>query len=316
MNSPLLTIAIPTYNRAELLSICLESILSQLDADSLAEVELLVSDNASTDNTEQVVEAFAKECKIFYFKNKSNLGFDGNFIQCFDKSHGKYLWVFSDDDLLLPGALLQILSMLRSNDYGVLQLGAVGYIKDVKEVESFFQPKSLDVDVYNDPMAFFENLNYMATFITGIIVNKTTLAKGSGFTDYVGTNLVQVSWVINGIFSGMPNAHVKTETLACKHGNSGGYKFITTFSEKYNVILKKMVDNGYDKRIIDITNRSLITEYFPSRIKHLLYGNTDFENEQGFQVLFKCFKGYPTFWTKIFPIYFRYWLKRYVLSRG
>lgn len=74
MIQPLLTIAIPTYNRAEKLEVLLE----QLTADTAYDptrVEIVVSDNASTDHTAQVVARFAD---IRYHRNETNIGY-GNF---------------------------------------------------------------------------------------------------------------------------------------------------------------------------------------------------------------------------------------------
>ena len=101
---PLLTIAIPTYNRAA----CLKDLLSAL-ADQLKDeprVELIISDNASPDETPSVVQDFvARGLQVRYIRNAQNIGPDANFLQCFEAARGKYVWVFSDDDLIIPGAV-------------------------------------------------------------------------------------------------------------------------------------------------------------------------------------------------------------------
>src|SRR5450432_824838 len=101
-DQPLLTIAIPTYNRGRNLSNLLGSLAPQLKDES--RVELIVSDNGSTDDTAAVVrQAAARGLRLTSLRNASNLGFDGNFLQCFHKATGKYFWLFGDDDFITPG---------------------------------------------------------------------------------------------------------------------------------------------------------------------------------------------------------------------
>ena len=80
---PLLTIAIPTYNRSACLAQLLEALAPQLMGES--RVELIVSDNASPDDTSAVVAAFRdKGFALNYSRNETNIGADANFIKCFE----------------------------------------------------------------------------------------------------------------------------------------------------------------------------------------------------------------------------------------
>lgn len=74
---PKITIAIPTYNRAKLLTEAIESVLVQTYED----FELLISDNASTDETKNVVVSF-KNPRIRYHRNKKNIGMMNNWNKC------------------------------------------------------------------------------------------------------------------------------------------------------------------------------------------------------------------------------------------
>ena len=69
MISPKVTIAIPTYNRAQLLKISMQSVLDQ----DYPDFRILVLDNASSDNTEEVVRSFS-DTRITYHRNKKNVG--------------------------------------------------------------------------------------------------------------------------------------------------------------------------------------------------------------------------------------------------
>ena len=95
----LLTIAIPTYNRKNLLKRALDSIIPQLNSN----IELLVSDNASNDGTDKMMT----NCYLMvrYLKNEVNKGSDYNFLQCYKEARGKYVILLGSDDRLASGAL-------------------------------------------------------------------------------------------------------------------------------------------------------------------------------------------------------------------
>ena len=308
MTNFLLTIAIPTYNRADLLRQCISAIVTQIPADFAESVEIIVSNNASSDNTKEVVEEMSAKWPIVYFENVQNLGPDANILQCFTKAQGRYVWIFSDDELLLPGVMKHLLNLLPGEEYGIIHLVPVAYYESVSELSHYYNPNELNVTTYTDAIKFYSYLSYMATFITSIILNKAILPEDVNYGEFLGTNLVQLGWVMRAVFSGKKNVTIPTNTLACKQENSGGYKFITTFSKNYNTVLRGLVKQGIDSRVIDITNEHLITRFLPGPLKDILYKPTNFYQENGFSVLVKCFGKYSSFWKVIFPIYASYWL--------
>ena len=81
--NPLLSISIPTWNRAKFLAISLESFLDQMKGINPEKVELFVSDNCSDDNTAEVVKSYIdKGLPITYNKNEENIGASRNFLRC------------------------------------------------------------------------------------------------------------------------------------------------------------------------------------------------------------------------------------------
>jgi glycosyltransferase involved in cell wall biosynthesis len=92
---PLVTIAIPTYNRAEYLAHALESAVKQ----TYQNIEIIVSDNCSTDCTENVVRGF-NDPRIKYFKQKKNVGPDPNWNFCLQHATGMFFLLLQDDDLI------------------------------------------------------------------------------------------------------------------------------------------------------------------------------------------------------------------------
>jgi glycosyltransferase involved in cell wall biosynthesis len=98
MSQDRVTIAIPTYNRAKLLGISLTSALEQ----DYKDIDVLVLDNASTDDTEHVVRSF-DDSRITYIKNASNIGLYRNWNRAVALNNNPYLCILQDDDVLLPG---------------------------------------------------------------------------------------------------------------------------------------------------------------------------------------------------------------------
>src|SRR5215210_40594 len=99
-SSPLLSICIPTYNRAELLRSALHSVVRQA-ARIGAEVEVVVADNCSTDNTTDVVEWARQFGEIRYYRNQDNFGVNYNILQLVNSlAKGEFCWLLGDDDLV------------------------------------------------------------------------------------------------------------------------------------------------------------------------------------------------------------------------
>lgn len=105
-----LSICIGTFNRAEFIGATLESIIIQ----STSDCEIVVSNNASTDDTEQIVSEYARRFpRLRYFRQDTNIGLDRNFDYAVEQARGEYCWLMPDDDLLKPGAVARILDALR-----------------------------------------------------------------------------------------------------------------------------------------------------------------------------------------------------------
>lgn len=102
-----LTVGIPTWNRAHELRTALESVIAQWN-DALAErVDILICDNASTDETPDVADSYAARYpgRIFCHRQLTNLGFSGNVDALFRHARGDFVLILSDDDALAPNAL-------------------------------------------------------------------------------------------------------------------------------------------------------------------------------------------------------------------
>jgi len=99
---PKVSICIPTYNYGQFIAETIESVLAQTYAD----YELIVVDNCSSDDTRSIVAAYvAKDERIRYFCNESNLGMVGNWNRCLTYVRGEYVKILCSDDLLAPSCI-------------------------------------------------------------------------------------------------------------------------------------------------------------------------------------------------------------------
>ncbi len=118
---PVLSICILTYNRERTLRETLDSILPQVQG--MSEVDVLVSDNASTDGTPQLVQGYmARYPNLRYHRNAANLKVDGNIVACVKNARGEYISFFSDDDIALPGNYAAILREIAARRPAIICL--------------------------------------------------------------------------------------------------------------------------------------------------------------------------------------------------
>ncbi|NLW46403.1 MAG: glycosyltransferase family 2 protein, partial [Firmicutes bacterium] len=150
-----LTVAIPTYNRANYLRYAIDSVLSQ----SYEDFELIILDNASEDDTKSVVEFF-KDDRIQYIRNNINIGMEKNFNKAIEESKGEYLIVLSDDDVMDSNLLMEEVNILDNNT-DVIVVSANCSIID--ENGFIFQEKCMNMD--ND--VIFDRFDYIKQSLEG-----------------------------------------------------------------------------------------------------------------------------------------------------
>lgn len=115
--NPTISIGMPVYNGENYIAAALNSILAQ----SFSDFELIISDNASTDGTEEVCRNYqARDARIRYYRNPSNWGAAKNHNQVFELSSGRYFKWASHDDVLAPDFLSRCVSVLEEDSSVVL----------------------------------------------------------------------------------------------------------------------------------------------------------------------------------------------------
>jgi len=100
--APKVSVCIPTYNYGRFIGDAIESVLAQ----TFDDFELVVVDNCSTDDTREIVERYAaRDVRIVYYINDTNLGMVGNWNRCLELARGMYVKILCADDVLLPECL-------------------------------------------------------------------------------------------------------------------------------------------------------------------------------------------------------------------
>lgn len=112
MANPKVSVLIPAYNYAHYLGEAIESVLAQTYGD----FEIIVMDNCSEDNTEEVVRSYTeKDARVLYFKNSSNIGMYRNYNQSLLYASGEYIKFLNADDTFEPTLLEKFVNVMESD---------------------------------------------------------------------------------------------------------------------------------------------------------------------------------------------------------
>ena len=225
---PLLSICIPTYNRAEYLVGALENIISDPAFDE--RVEIVISDNASTDDTENVVGYFIKlYSNIYYYKNPENIR-DQNFMLALSRGRGKYLRLFNDTLRLKHRVLQTMLDIIINTP----ETEAIFFMQDISfngNIERICEIKGAN--------ELLSEVSYYITWIANFGCWSTKINKINNPNKYASLQLTQVDWFLQ---IAETNLTIKIyfgdyfNSILPKH--KGGYNIFEVFVNNYLRILK------------------------------------------------------------------------------
>jgi abequosyltransferase len=227
-NRPLLTIAIPTCNRSEYLRQLLDSLRDELR--NQPKVRLLISDNASTDDTAETVKAEQlRGTQVDYIRNTTNVGPDANFLQCYEQSISKYVWIFSDDDVLRPGTVGRVLEYLSGDEYELVFLAPRGFSKDLALTRP--GPSGKAPIECKDAAQFLRRVHIFTTLISCNIIKKDRVEaiEHRPFAELVGSCLMQLGWTYTALRAHRKSLFIGDELVCYRLGNTGGYGVCRVF---------------------------------------------------------------------------------------
>jgi abequosyltransferase len=295
---PLLTLAVPTYNRANCLRELLSGLAEQLKNEP--RVELIISDNASPDETPAVVADFiACGLKVRYIRNSENIGADANFLQCFEQASGKYVWLFSDDDLIVPGGVSKIVSYCEAADYDLISLSNYPF-----EEAHLGTPAGERYDAIEiiDPREYAARVHVFFTFISGNIINKdTVLSAGQRpFSELIGTSLIQLGWTYTALNRFSRGLYIREKLIGVRLNNTGGYKLFQVFGSTLATLTKTWLQSESLRQIVI---NGTVQRFWPSMLFEYKKGASSFKDQTKPQyALTPLYRDNLRYWLFAYPI--------------
>ena len=257
MNNPLVSVIIPTYNRKDMLKIAIDSVLKQ----DYKNIELIVSDNASTDDTNILMEEYlSKYHNINYVRREKNLGPFLNGREAYKVALGKYLIFLCDDDYFISSTFFtNAVKAMEENENIVLVRGIVQtyYSNEDKYVLSSHNSKKYikGIDYF---LNYYQKEEYDHITSTFAMMRKSALDKCGIYTNY-DENLYE-TWIYLYLFLYGDVYFLTDEIIGCynEHGlNKDSYDLSTlTDFDSLIKISKELITKGkelypqYEKDII------------------------------------------------------------------
>ncbi|HLP81282.1 MAG TPA: glycosyltransferase family 2 protein [Nitrosomonas sp.] len=250
--APLLSIAIPTYNRSSRLRECLNMLterISELNYKA-SHIEIVVVDNASTDETAEVVKSFyLKFERLVYAKNDRNLGIDGNIHRCSQLATGVFVQLLSDDDVLLPGALLHLLEQIdRYSSADFLFLNPVTFVDSLPSDKELKPEIFINSDIVCvDQNQVIATCGIWLTFLSSFVFRRSAWNRSDSLEKYLGTDIYLSYALFDLLSKAAISIIVARPLIAARAHFSGSYRIFYAFGFQWAALLLERAPSlGFD----------------------------------------------------------------------
>ncbi|MCI5051702.1 MAG: glycosyltransferase [Simkaniaceae bacterium] len=298
-----LAICIPTFNRVACLEKLLKSVVPQLEKD----VQIVVSDNASSDGTEELASRYP----IKYIRQPTNIGPDRNALQAIAAADAKYCWIFGDDDLFEPWAMRRVLPHLNRNLAGI-SVGVRTYDCELRHPIPDWNPtKVRGLTAFADMKSFIDAMGTSMSFIGRQLFRRDLWLKvveeedisqyfGGYFHVYVIYRIMQMhpSWLY------IPQKCVRwrssNEARSPQEAISANQRLLMIDAFSYEKILNDVFGpaSPYYRKSLD----PFLRIHLPARIRKMKYLSAPFSQHlQNLEVIGQKYWREPLFWWKIAP---------------
>jgi acetyltransferase-like isoleucine patch superfamily enzyme len=270
MKMPKISICIPTKNRSIFLQKCLHSICTQSSFIEEDSVEIVISDNNSNDNTQEIAEFYTNRypTKIFYSKNEKDIG-DKNFAKSLSLGKGDLLKLCNDSIIWEDGSLkeiLEIIDLAKESKPILFFLNGHGYIDESSTV-------------CNGHDEFINHVSYFETWIGSFSIWKIHLNELTDFDRYSHLHLTQVDVLHRLINKGNPVISLNKNYFSVQDvGSKGGYSLSKVFGNNYLSILSEYSNSISSQSFYNLRKRvlsELIIPYYLNKLHN--FDKTDFE---------------------------------------
>ena len=298
---PLLTIAIPTYNGGRTIRNMLNLLLPQCKD----QVEIIISDNCSTDDTQEIIKNFKHNWEIInYHRNEINIGPDANFLQCMKMANGTFTWLVSDDDIVFEGAVIKILQFLKAHkNVGLVYLTTRDFRGTYTDIDScsVHKPEVNEDLCTRDKTEFMRYAGSYWGFMSSYLCNTKKFREIHNPEVYFGTYWLQ-SYI-----HALCAAGNETEIGIVKGPCVGAGVYINTANFD-----SALINGIYYKKMLDfMSNRAGFKAHQLKRLyinRLCLLGRHDVIKEKSSGIkkinkktLFQCTWKYPIAWITLYP---------------
>lgn len=310
-----LTVCIPTYNRSGYLREAIESVQAAAAGLSIDQVEILVSDNASTDDTAGVIKELQSKSgfKLVYRRNEKNLGFDGNVLAMVAAAEGEYCWLLGDDDKIAPGALKLILAEIDLRENIDLFFGDKEDFNEDFSQEFKKRPifKGTEQQIFDfsknglkEYFAYSDKLINFFNFISCLVVKRSKWLAVPDPQRFVGSGYIHLYMVMSMLWkNGGGRLKTLPEPIVYRRWGTdriaGIIKRLRGDIEAYDAISREVLT---DRRYVRRLNRLLLkNDVYSWAVRARIEEGRRFYTE-ALPLLFDHFWSYPLFWSKIVPL--------------
>ena len=290
-NKCLISICIPTYNRASYLDHAIKSIIENCDD---LDIELVVSNNASTDNTTEIVSKYQLEYPfIKYYINDENVGFDNNILLCVQRASGK-----------TTDAVKEAIEFIKNNNYPTVAV--INWeLVDLNGVITRKHVVNIDKDVYtNDPSIYLRTVSNKLAFISSIIIKKECIAIDKTIEGLIESGYIQVGILFNAI-KASPSIAIMAKVLITQTAQERIGENIGNYIYGIHAILWSYQRDGLFSylAVYKVTNKIMINFIFhQSRNLELRFYLHSMIKEFGWSFLIRAYYRYPLFWLLCLPL--------------
>jgi abequosyltransferase len=309
--SHILSICIPVYNRVSEISETLDSVIEQI----CDEVNIVISDNASTDGTFNVIEQYSScydNIKLFRWEN--NVGADRNYLKVVEMADGEFCWLLGSDDKLENGAISRILKEIKNNrNFCGLSVNSRNYDSNLKiplkQTFIYIKASELSHDhTFSSAEECFSVLGSHFGYISAQIVNKREW-----------DNIVKYKEI-----SKFCNAYVHVYIIAEMLKNNPSWKYIhdklvgwRSGNDSFLIdgrLRRLAIDvNGYSEIVESVYGKSFVRQRLLSRVAttyvwHAILGlklhRTPMKDLWcAFKMCASTYWYIPKFWINTFPLF-------------
>ena len=166
-----LTIAIPSHNKSYLLNQALNSIIDEGDFNE--EIDILISDNSPSNDIKDLYDRkFSKQKKINLIDSSKFSCLDSNVNRSVEASKGEYVWIFGDDDLIVPGSIISIIRHLKKHKPSILVVNSQSFNQNGIIEKKRVPIKNNLVYGAEENDIFLANFGSYLTYLGAIVVKK------------------------------------------------------------------------------------------------------------------------------------------------